>query len=152
MNTTETTVLPHQGDAATAPTGAPVAAEQTFEQFIAGERDHLTKAHADAKSTRAELDARIAAIETELRAIDAYEAAKRRKVSRRRKSGTRRTGRRAEVLAAVRQHPEGISRGDLLAAMGASGNTAEEQAISNALAALKKASKLEIKDGKYQAA
>lgn len=124
--------------------------EQTFEQFLKKERERLTKARDGALAKRADVDANIAAIDAEFVAIDAYEAAKQGLAPGVRKRGKRRTGVRDEVLAVVKKHPHGITRGELLRAMGAKGNKSEEQSISNALAALKKMSKVEAKDGRYR--
>ena len=126
-------------------------AEQTFEQFIKKERARLTKSREDALAKRAEIDASIAAIDTELAAIDAYEAAKLGKPLRGRKGGTRRSGRRQEVLAAIKKHPQGISPAALKESLGATDKSAQ-QSVSNALAALKRNKQVTAKDGVYKAA
>lgn len=127
--------------------------EQTFEQFIKKERDRLTKSREDALAKRAEIDASIVAIDTELGAIDAYEAAKLGKKPGGRKSGTRRTGRRDEVLAAVGKHQGGVTRGELIASLGAT-DASDQGSITNALAALKRTGKLthDPETKKYQVA
>ena len=69
-----------------------------------------------------------------------------------RKTGSRRTGIRQDVLKAVKGAKDGVSRSTLLEAMGAKGDKSAEQSISNALAALKKAGSLTADDGVYKAA
>lgn len=66
-------------------------------------------------------------------------------------TGKRRTGIRQEVLAAIKQHPNGINRQQLLEKMGAEDKSAE-QSISNAISALKKANQIVGEQGVYQPA
>lgn len=129
--------------------------EPTFESFIEKERTRLSKHRADIEAKRSEIDQQLAKIDKELEAIKAYEAVKTGKavapVTRtpRAAGSKRRTGIRDEVLAVIAQHPQGIGRADILEAMGAKGEKKEEQAISNALSALKKADTVTAEDGKY---
>ena len=125
--------------------------EQTFEQFVKKERDRLTKAREDALAKRTEIDARIVAIDTELAAIDAYEAAKLGKPARVKKTGSRRSGMRQNVLAEIKKHPGGISPAGIKEALGAT-DTSARQSVSNALAALKRNSEVVANDGLYKAA
>lgn len=125
--------------------------EQTFEQFVKKERDRLTKAREDALAKRAEIDAHIVAIDTELAAINAYEAAKLGKPARAKKSGSRRSGVRQEVLAEIKKHPGGVTPAAVKEALGAT-DKAARQSVSNALAALKRNSEVVAKDGLYKAA
>lgn len=67
-----------------------------------------------------------------------------------RTTGTRRSGVRDSVLAEIKKHPNGISRADLLAAMGATDEKAQ-QSVSNAVAALKKADQIISESGHYTA-
>jgi hypothetical protein len=60
--------------------------------------------------------------------------------------------RRDGIFAMIKQHAKGISRGDLLEAMGLKGNKSSEQSVSNALNNLKKAGRIVSTDGKYAAA
>ena len=126
-------------------------AEQTFETFIKKERDRLSKLREDVLSRKAQCDQELADIDKELTAISAYEAAKAGKAPRTTGAGTRkrRTGQRDAVLAEVKKHADGISRADLLKAMGVKGDKSAEGSVSNALAALKKAGTIGAKDGKY---
>jgi hypothetical protein len=68
------------------------------------------------------------------------------------KQGTRRTGIREQVLKIVEGSPDGITRADVLSKLDAKGDKSAEQSASNALAALKKANQIDLKDGKYIAA
>lgn len=63
---------------------------------------------------------------------------------------TRRSGIRDSVLAEIKKHHNGISRGDLLDAMGAT-DTKAQQSISNAVAALKRADEITTEQGHYTA-
>lgn len=107
------------------------------------------------EAEKAQLDERLAAVNAELKALDAYERAK---------SGTtvpvaiapkgqRRTGIREEVLAQITEAgADGITRAELLIKMDAKGNKPAEQSISNAVAALKKAGIVSGEDGTYRTA
>lgn len=123
-------------------------ATQTFKAFVSNERKRLTKQRNDVIKRKAALDDELAQIENEFKAIAAYDAAKTSKPVSTRK---RRTGRRAEILAAIKKHPKGIGRGELIKFFGATGNKSEQQSISNALLGLKKAGQVDNKDGKYMA-
>ncbi len=63
---------------------------------------------------------------------------------------TRRSGVRDSVLAEIKKHPNGISRADLLSAMGATDDKAQTS-VSNAVAALKKAGEINTDQGHYTA-
>ena len=68
-------------------------------------------------------------------------------------TGTRRTGIREQVLDAVKASgADGINRADLLRVLGMKGDKSEEQSVSNALSALKKAGATTSKNGRYIAA
>jgi Fe2+ or Zn2+ uptake regulation protein len=56
---------------------------------------------------------------------------------------------RRAILELVNQHPDGLSRGEILNVMGVKGDKSGEQSVSNALSALTKQSELGKKDGKY---
>lgn len=120
---------------------------QTFKAFVSNERKRLTKRQKDVLKRKAVLDDELAQIENEFKAIAAYEGAKTGKTTGTR---TRRTGRRAEILDAIKKHPNGIGRGDLIKFFGVTGNKSEQQSISNALTGLQKAGQVTSKDGKYK--
>ncbi len=124
-------------------------AEQTFETFIKKERERLSKLREDVLSRRVQCEQELADIDKELTAISAYEAAKTGKPAAKPRTGKRRIGQRDAVLAEVKKHTDGISRAEILVAMGVKGNKSGEGSVSNALAALKKAGTIGAKDGKY---
>ena len=121
--------------------------EQNFAQFIEQERARLTKAKDAVIAKKRSCDAEIATIDRELAAISAYERAK---TGRAPSTGIRRSGIRQDVLNAIKSHPEGISRADLLVAMGVKGEKSGEMSVSNALSALKKNMSIDSADGKYK--
>lgn len=95
----------------------------------------------------------------ELRAVDAYEAAKTGKAmpvarqGRGRAAPTGRRGsRRESILRVIRENPAGLSRGELLDKMGLKGNRQGEMSVSNALTALTKSGQVSRIDGKYRVA
>ncbi|MEP2085049.1 MAG: hypothetical protein ABJP87_04505 [Bauldia litoralis] len=129
-------------------------APDTMQEFMEKERKRLNKAREDVLAKRAKFDEEIATIDKELSAIDAYDMAKQGKLpttrTRAAPPGTRRTGIRDDIYNQVKAKP--ATRADLLDTNGAKGNKSDEQAISNALSALKKAGKLkQTDDGKYHA-
>ena len=66
-------------------------------------------------------------------------------------TGKRRTGIRDEVLSIIASSADGISRADLLAKLDASDKSAQ-QAVSNAVSALKKDGKISGEGGHYRSA
>jgi DNA-binding transcriptional ArsR family regulator len=121
----------------------------TFTTFVAEERRRIHDAIKTAKAKRQEADREIAQLEAQLAAISAYDAALKGKSVTDKPRAAR--GRRGEKREAIRdliaQHPDGLTRRELLTAMQAHGDKAAEQSISNALAALKKTG-LIIQEGK----
>jgi hypothetical protein len=141
-----------------------MARQATFANFIKKERARLDKARKDALANKAAVENELASIEQELNALDAYRqakdgpagrtAAKRAPARRAGANGSRRApGRRGEkrqaVLNLIQQNPVGLSRGEILVQMGVKGNRSAEQSVSNALSALKKAEKVNSREGKY---
>jgi Fe2+ or Zn2+ uptake regulation protein len=61
----------------------------------------------------------------------------------------RRGAKRQAVLGVVQQHPDGLTRGEILNLMGVKGNKSGEQSVSNALMALTKQNQLDRREGKY---
>ena len=109
-------------------------------------------------SQQHELEGKLDAINNELRAIDAYEAAKSGKPASTRQTGTRRAPqarrgtRREVVLRVVAENPARLTRGEILEKMGLKGNNTGEMSMSNALTALTKGNQVTRRDGKYVAA
>lgn len=127
-----------------------------FQAFIAQERERLDRQRADVLSKKADLDNELQSIEREMAAITAYERAKVGKsaasaLQSARRNG-RRSGRRQEVLDLLKGSPDGLSRREILERLDVKGERREEQSVSNALSALKKAGQLGQEGGKYVAA
>src|SRR5437588_836838 len=117
--------------------------DQTFETFVASERERLNRAREAIFNQQHELESKLAAVNNEMRAIDAYEAAKSGKAApratgTRRSSGARRGSKREQLLQGIRDGG-GLSRGEILEKMGLKGNKSGETSVSNALTALTKA-------------
>jgi len=131
---------------------------ETFETFIASERERLNKEREAIFSQQHELEGKLAAINNEMRAIDAYEAAKTGKAApaarqtRTARAPRARSGSRREQLLQVIKDGNGLSRGEILEKMGIKGNKSGEMSVSNALTALTKANQVSRREGKYLAA
>src|SRR5260370_22654457 len=116
----------------------------TFQDFITRDRERLHNEREAIFNQQHELEAKLAAINNEMRAIDAYEAAKSGKAipirgtTTRRASGTR-SGSKREQLLQIITGGGGLSRGEILEKMGLKGNKSGEMSVSNALTALTKA-------------
>jgi hypothetical protein len=67
------------------------------------------------------------------------------------RTGTRRTGIREQVLAAIEASP-GLTRAQVLEKLNAKGDKSAEQSVSNALSALKKAGTIKQNGSAYSAA
>ena len=110
----------------------------TFQDFIAKDRDRLHAEREAVFTQQHELESKLAAINNELRAIDAYEAAKSGKASTGPpRSGTHprtraRSGSKREQLLQVIKDGHGLTRGEILDKMGLKGNKAGEMSVSNA--------------------
>ena len=126
-----------------------------FQAFIAQERERLGRQRTDALSKKAELDKELQSIEREMAAITAYERAKAGKPATSTPQPARRTGRRSgrrqEVIDLLKDSPGGLSRREILERLDVKGERREEQSVSNALSALKKAGQLGQEGGKYLA-
>lgn len=133
---------------------------ETFESFVERERERLNSRLEEISAEERKLLEERDSIERELAGISAYVAAKEgrldmapRKPARspRRSSGTRapRGERRGAVLDLIKQHPDGLSRGQIIEMLGEKGNLAGERSISNALSALKKAEHVGSHEGRY---
>lgn len=132
---------------------------ETFQDFIARERERLHTEREAVFTQQHELEGKLAAINKELGAIDAYEAAKAGKavpVQRRARAAAvrgggseRRGSKRAGILAVLEDNPHGLNRGEILEKLGLKGNKAGEMSVSNALTALTKSNEVVRRDGKY---
>jgi len=129
----------------------------TFETFVAKERERLNKEREAIFSQQHELETKLAEINREFAAIEAYEAAKSGKAAPARTSGkraapSRRGSKRDGILQTLKESPAGLTRGELLEKMGLKGDKSGEMSVSNALTALSKSNQVARKDGKYVAA
>ncbi len=126
---------------------------ETFATMVDKERERLRKALEDLRAKQQELQAQRATIETELDALETYEAARSGK-ARKSEAASRapRGFRQHSVLSVIAKSKKGITRGEILQAMGLKGNKVGERSVSNALTALKKAKRVTSRDRKYLAA
>jgi len=134
-------------------------AEETFEAFVARERERLSREREAVFTQQQELETKLAEINREFAAIDAYEAAKAGRAPGSppragggRRAGARRGSRREQIIALIRQHPEGLARKDILERMGMKGNKSGEMSVSNALTALTKGGQVVRANGRYRGA
>jgi len=134
-------------------------AEETFEGFVARERARLHGEREAIFTAQHELEEKLAGINRELAAIDAYETAKAGKLPtplrRRRRGGTQprvRSGSRRNGLLKLIQESAGLTRGEILERMGLKGNKSGEMSVSNALTALTKSNQVVRAAGRYRAA
>ncbi|HEX3953287.1 MAG TPA: hypothetical protein VHW90_06920 [Stellaceae bacterium] len=117
-------------------------AEQ-FSDFITRERERLTSEREAIFTAQHELEGKLTAINNEMTAIDAYEAAKSGKAApaapRTRRASSGRRGSKREALLEVIKSGGGLSRGEILERMNLKGDKSGEMSVSNALTALVKA-------------
>jgi len=133
-------------------------AEQ-FADFIARERARLHAEREVVFTQQQELETQLTALNNEMKAIDAYEAAKTGKAvpaqaARGRKAPVATAGRRGSkregLLAVIKANPDGLARGEILEKMGLKGDKSGEMSVSNALTALTKVGQVVRQDGKYR--
>jgi len=109
--------------------------------------------HEKLHERRAAIAAELDEIDAKLARIDAYRTAGQARSPRRGATPRgRRSGKREELLAKIREHPQGITRGELLDLMQLKGDKSGEQSVSNALSALKRQGVLVQEGGKYTVA
>jgi hypothetical protein len=127
----------------------------TFADFVARERERLNQEREAVSNQQRELQQKLAGIERELSAMNAYEAAKSGKAVPGRAAAGRRTARgrrgskRGQLLDIIKAHPNGVTRGEILEQMGLKGDKSGEMSVSNALTALAKTSQVTRRDGRY---
>ena len=135
-------------------------AEHTFADFIAQDRERLHAEREQIFNQQHELESKLAEINRELSAIDAYEAAKtgrapaaaRQPRSARTRPQARRGSKREALMQVIKDNPSGLTRGEILERMGLKGDKSGEMSVSNALTALTKANQVTRQDGRYVAA
>jgi hypothetical protein len=97
----------------------------------------------------------IKAVDVELKAISAYEQARRPAhssmppSSRSTDRHPRRAGVRAVVLGAIAAADDGLTRGDIIERLGLHGDKSGEMSVSNALSALVRTSRVVREGGRY---
>lgn len=131
--------------------------EGHFAEYISRERDRLNAEREQIFNQQRELEQKLAEINREFQAVDAYEAAKTGKAISRQGGGQRRPRQarrssRREALLEVIRGAAGLSRGEILERMGLKGDKAGEMSVSNALTALTKANQVQREGGKYRGA
>jgi len=135
-------------------------AEQTFADFITRERERLHAEREQIFNQQHELEGKLADINRELSAIDAYEAAKSGKApaaarqprGARPRPQARRGSKRDALMQVIKDNPSGLTRGEILDRMGLKDDKSGEMSVSNALTALTKANQVTRRDGRYIAA
>jgi hypothetical protein len=130
-----------------------------LDAVINRQRELLTKKRNDVQGKIGELQGQLAEIDRQFAAVLAYEQTLAGKLpvpaASKRQQTTQRVGRgskQAEVLHVIEQQPSGMTRGQVMDALGFKGNKSGAQSVSNALTALKKAGKIASTDGKWQVA
>ena len=130
--------------------------DETFAVFMERERARLHAEREAVFTQQQELESKLAEINREMQAIEAYEAAKTGKVPRQPTSRAprqaRRGSRREGILQVIAEAVGGLSRGQLLEKMGLKGDKSGEMSVSNALTALTKSNHVVRREGKYHAA
>jgi hypothetical protein len=129
---------------------------ENFNDFITRERDRLRGEREAVFTQQRELQSKLAEIDREMAAIEAYESAKSGKGASARQGrgastgrATRRGSKREELLTVIRDS-QGLSRGEILDKMGLKGNKSGEMSVSNALTALTKNGQVKREGGKYR--
>ncbi len=133
-----------------------------IDEVIAKQRERLTKERNDIQTKMAELQGQLAEIERKFAAIVAYESTLAGKLPAKRRLSRSSIGRSAkpavrgekqtQVLHVLEQKPGGMTRGEVIGALGVKGSKSGEQSVSNALTALKKVGKVVSTDGKWRVA
>jgi hypothetical protein len=125
----------------------------TLHDVITTDKERLNSERAAIRGQQRDLEKKLAEIDREYAAIDAYEAAKSGKATRQTGKGraapSRKGSKRDAIIAALQGSPDGLTRGELLEKMGLKGNKSGEMSVSNALTALSKSNQVSRKDGKY---
>jgi type II secretory pathway component PulM len=134
-------------------------AEETFADYIERERQRLQAEREAVLTEQRQLEDKLAGINREFLALDAYESAKTgrpvaRTLTRSHRPATiiaRRGSKREELLNLLQRYPD-LKRAEILDRMGLKGDKAGEMSVSNALTALTKSNQLVRSEGKYRIA
>ena len=125
---------------------------QSFADMMTAERERLNKLIAEVGTKVTALNEEAAGYKRELAAVDAYERTKNGGTATTRRTSTGRAARgsRSETLMTlIAGRSDGMTRSDILEAIGAKGNKPLEGSISNALTTMKKQGKLALNKGVY---
>lgn len=143
--------------------GRKTMSDGDFSGYIARERARLNGEREAVFNQQQELENKLASLNKELLAIDAYEAAKSGKAMSQAKGmrgrparggprQTRKGSKREGLINILQQNRGGLSRGEILTKMGLKGDKSGEMSVSNALTALTKSGAVRRHDGKYHIA
>ena len=125
----------------------------TFAEFMEQERARIHQEREGLIADQSIIGARLAQLDRDMKAVDAYAAAKTGKLPAAKRvpktNGARPGSRRASIIEAVGANPQGLGRGELLQMLDVKGNKSGEMAVSNALTALIKGNTLTRVEGKY---
>jgi hypothetical protein len=124
---------------------------RTFASFIEQERERIKEAIKAANAKRQEAEDEIGQLEAQIAAIAAYDAAlkgKKPSTAPRTPRGPKGAKRQA-LLDLIAEHPDGMTRGEIIMAMNARGDQSASQSISNSLAALKTRGRVTQEGKKY---
>jgi hypothetical protein len=126
---------------------------------IARQRTQLTKKRDDVQTNIGALQTQLAEIDRQFAAVLAYENTLAGElpdpsVAKRHRSAkpARRGEKQAQVVQVIAQQAGGMTRGEVIDALGLKDSKPGVQSVSNALTALKKAGKIASVDGKWQVA
>jgi hypothetical protein len=131
-----------------------------FAGMIEKERERLARLAEDYRGQIAEIEGQLAAVHAEMRAITAYDEAKKGKPPAAPRKATtlggtrvRKGSKRDELLMIIRENP-GISRKEILAKLTIveKDNKQGAQQVSSALTNMKKANAIVLSDGRYSVA
>ena len=120
-----------------------------FIEALEAERQRLQKQVDELHKQRDQIDDELSKISAEIRAMDAYQAAKEGKPKAAKKRGPRKSGVRQSVLNIISSNPNGISRAGIIDLLGLKDDTKGHQSVSNALQALKKEALVTSEKGVY---
>jgi hypothetical protein len=142
--------------------GRPAGKRSTsgFARLVTAERKRLQKLRDKVHARKTQIDRELSDIERDLQVVGGFFASGgqsgRRASAERSSTGAAgpagRGQRRQQVLDAIKSGADGATRGDIINKMGAKGDRALEQSISNALAALFKSKSVSRENGRYRAA
>lgn len=125
---------------------------QSFSEFVESERSRITAEMERLRLERSKIGDAMFALERELGAIAAYEAAKSGKPAKSATGAraTRRGSKREELVVLIRNNP-GLARRDILAKLGATDDKSA-MSVSNAITGLIKSNRITREGGRYRIA